>query len=663
MPDLPSNEPSGDADMSARLPTPIAFSAAGFKALPFESPPTLPLQGLVVLMGTNSAGKSSLLLALRLASSSLLYEPRLERLHLRAPGLPVERLADWASIQHRRDTPGEETRDVERPMAFRFVFDGGRMLELRFAQDHPERLPENDVATEATRLTRNQGERAHHHPIVIPQIHGKGIRAFLHPDHTDDPWAEGWKACQPGEAAQLVDSLVQSLQQWAEATAFLDPIRDEQVPLNESPKIEQLHSASVSPRGENAAGLMALTYDGCHGPVGWDPAEGDTRPSDGSQWFTPLSPTLPIPTAGVDPTYFLSRLLLCCGLEPVHINSAAPGQPVHLRAGRQWDELFNLGDGQRQALPVLVQALFSNSGTTLCWEHPDLHLHPGAATGLGRIAYRLAATGRNVLIETHSRDLIEGVHVEAARVRIEAVRHPDSPLHAASAVLAYLYASEGRLHSERHRLDESTLDLPLWPGFVDDDVRERHEFEASMGLSVTSGPLDASWLRTMLAKGEGDQLEWKAALSWNLETQKSTREMARHVMRSIAALCNTNGGYLFIGIDKVGRAVGWDTNLPEYDRFEQHLINVVRDAFGAAFYREHIACKSVRIDERNVAVVSCDRANEPILLHNPKRQEAEFLVRCGGTSQPLRGAEAARWIDIRFGRRPGHSAGQPEQRG
>ncbi len=71
---------------------PTAFSAAGFKALPYEKPPVLPLQGLVLLMGTNSAGKSSLLLALRVLATSLLHEPGLERLHLRAPGLPVDRL-------------------------------------------------------------------------------------------------------------------------------------------------------------------------------------------------------------------------------------------------------------------------------------------------------------------------------------------------------------------------------------------------------------------------------------------------------------------------------------------------------------------------------------------------------------------------------------------
>jgi predicted ATPase len=69
--------------------------------------------------------------------------------------------------------------------------------------------------------------------------------------------------------------------------------------------------------------------------------------------------------------------------------------------------ISDLGYGLSQILPVLAQCSFAPQGSTLLFEQPELHLHPGAARKLAQVFVE-AITEKEVKIvaETHSQDLL-----------------------------------------------------------------------------------------------------------------------------------------------------------------------------------------------------------------------------------------------------------------
>ena len=507
---------------------PVAFSAAGFKALPHDHAPTLPLEGLVVLMGTNSSGKSSLLLALRLLVMSLPHEPELERLHLRAPGLLIDRLGAWEDLVHRLH--GEaEAGALAKSIAFRVAFSDGRLLHLEF-EPHPTEC--------SARQCGQPGQLTLRRTV-------SGTGCVFARGRPDDLWSDAWQglADEIQEASQVERLLLEKLCCWATDAAFLDPIRSEQQSLERDMYTDSLYSSSVSTRGENAAALLALYYES-FAEVEHDEDIRDSGPLKGLSWYVPEIGALPSDNDGRADGDELSCLLRCCGLSPLVVHRFGPGQPTELRTEKNRVGLPDLGDGQRQVLPALAQAFMSGQGTTLCWEHPDLHLHPGGATGLGRIAYRLAATGRNVIIETHSRDLVAGAQAEAEKVRLELESGDNTPLRRAPASLCYLQArppdhsslpkhhglqdhqhhhhgmQAGSLSCEKYSLTDPHCEIPFWPGFVDADLLLRQEFRSSVGAVPME--IDEGWLRGLLAKGESESIEWKASLRWNMRPAAMT---------------------------------------------------------------------------------------------------------------------------------------------
>ena len=68
--------------------------------------------------------------------------------------------------------------------------------------------------------------------------------------------------------------------------------------------------------------------------------------------------------------------------------------------------LTAVGVGVSQALPVLVMALAAPPGSVLLLEQPELHLHPAVQQRLADFLLACAASGRQVIVETHSDHLV-----------------------------------------------------------------------------------------------------------------------------------------------------------------------------------------------------------------------------------------------------------------
>lgn len=69
----------------------------------------------------------------------------------------------------------------------------------------------------------------------------------------------------------------------------------------------------------------------------------------------------------------------------------------------------NVGFGLTNVLPILVAALHARPGDLLLLENPEAHLHPAGQAKMGQFLARVAATGVQVILETHSDHVLNGV--------------------------------------------------------------------------------------------------------------------------------------------------------------------------------------------------------------------------------------------------------------
>jgi predicted ATPase len=77
----------------------------------------------------------------------------------------------------------------------------------------------------------------------------------------------------------------------------------------------------------------------------------------------------------------------------------------------------NMGFGMSYALPVLVAGLLAPVGGVLIVENPEAHLHPAGQSKLGRFLARVSGGGAQVVVETHSDHVVNGIRLGATEDR------------------------------------------------------------------------------------------------------------------------------------------------------------------------------------------------------------------------------------------------------
>lgn len=71
----------------------------------------------------------------------------------------------------------------------------------------------------------------------------------------------------------------------------------------------------------------------------------------------------------------------------------------------------NVGFGITYTLPVIVLLLSSISGDVILLENPEAHLHPQGQVAMGKLISLVAASGVQVLVETHSDHILNGIRM------------------------------------------------------------------------------------------------------------------------------------------------------------------------------------------------------------------------------------------------------------
>lgn len=116
----------------------------------------------------------------------------------------------------------------------------------------------------------------------------------------------------------------------------------------------------------------------------------------------------------------------------------------------------NVGFGLSYVLPV-VAALLAPARTLCLIENPEAHLHPRGQTRIAELAVRAAMAGVQVVVETHSDHVLDGVRIAVAEGLIPP---KDTRFH-------YFEQQDGQAVVETPQIDD-TGRLSEWPeGFFD----------------------------------------------------------------------------------------------------------------------------------------------------------------------------------------------------
>ncbi len=79
----------------------------------------------------------------------------------------------------------------------------------------------------------------------------------------------------------------------------------------------------------------------------------------------------------------------------------------------------NMGFGVSYTLPIVVAGLMAEPGTMLIVENPESHLHPAAQSKIAQFLARIAACGVQVVIETHSDHILNGIRIAVKQQKLQ----------------------------------------------------------------------------------------------------------------------------------------------------------------------------------------------------------------------------------------------------
>ncbi len=86
--------------------------------------------------------------------------------------------------------------------------------------------------------------------------------------------------------------------------------------------------------------------------------------------------------------------------------------------GGEWVRPPNMGFGVTYALPVILAGLTAGKGGILIVENPEAHLHPAGQSQMGYFLASIASAGVQVVVETHSDHVLNGIRRAIGEHRI-----------------------------------------------------------------------------------------------------------------------------------------------------------------------------------------------------------------------------------------------------
>ena len=154
-------------------------------------------------------------------------------------------------------------------------------------------------------------------------------------------------------------------------------------------------------------------------------------------------------------------------------------------------------------------------------------------------------------------------------------------------------------------------------------------------------------LRVRIAAGEGAHLEFKSTMRMNLHSKTAGKEIELAWLKGVAALLNTEGGILLLGIADDGTTLGLAADkFDNDDKCRLHFKNLLNQHLGPEYAR-FVRFFLYDLDGVRIGAVECERADAPVFLRDDKQREL-FIIRNGPSNIELSISRALKYIRGRF---------------
>lgn len=122
----------------------------------------------------------------------------------------------------------------------------------------------------------------------------------------------------------------------------------------------------------------------------------------------------------------------------------------------------NVGFGLSYTLPIIVALLSLPKGGLVLLENPEAHLHPKGQTLIGKLMAQVAAAGIQVIVETHSDHVLDGIRLAVFEGLIKPMQ---------TCFHYFDRSEEGNIQLLTPKINEEGR-IDNWPdGFFDESVR------------------------------------------------------------------------------------------------------------------------------------------------------------------------------------------------
>lgn len=126
---------------------------------------------------------------------------------------------------------------------------------------------------------------------------------------------------------------------------------------------------------------------------------------------------------------------------------------------------FNFGFGISYMLPIIVTCLVAEKESMVIVENPEAHLHPKGQSNMGYFLAQMAHSGVNILCETHSEHIINGIR----RYALKNNMNPED------ICLNYFMIENEQSVAKRVKLNKY-MEILEWPeGFYDQEEQDLRE--------------------------------------------------------------------------------------------------------------------------------------------------------------------------------------------
>jgi hypothetical protein len=161
-------------------------------------------------------------------------------------------------------------------------------------------------------------------------------------------------------------------------------------------------------------------------------------------------------------------------------------------------------------------------------------------------------------------------------------------------------------------------------------------------------------LPKMIAAGESARVEFKSSARWDYKQSTTNKELEKVIVKTVAALLNSEGGTLLIGVADDGAIVGLESDYrtlgskQNADAYENWLMTKLLESLGRDRTRL-IRVSFHTLEGKQICKVETSVSSQPVFVADEKGTE-RLYVRAGNSTRELAGSEMLRYCGEHFER-------------